>query len=61
MNGRRGSRSHENAAKRAAKRPGGSLWRSTNLVVSQLVWIRSLNKKLNSYNANSSLLTIEWE
>lgn len=31
------------------------------LVVLQLVWVRSLTRKLNIYNAKFSLLTIEWE
>lgn len=31
------------------------------LVVSQLVWVWSLSRKGNSYNAKSTLLTIEWE
>lgn len=35
--------------------------RGLPLVVSQLVRVRGLSRKLNSYNANSSLLTIEWE
>lgn len=30
-------------------------------LVSQLVWVQSLSRKVSSYNANSSLLTIEWE
>jgi hypothetical protein len=35
--------------------------RSTTLMVSRLVWVLSPSRKLNSYNANSNLLTIEWE
>jgi hypothetical protein len=31
------------------------------LVVSQLVWVWRAGGKPNNYNANSSLLTIEWE
>jgi hypothetical protein len=30
------------------------------MLVSQLVWIRGPSGKFNNYNANSSLLTIEW-
>jgi hypothetical protein len=44
----------------------GSLYRihessGLTLVVSQLVWIRGQSGKPNNYNANSNLLTIEWE
>ncbi len=31
------------------------------LVVSLLVWFRAVDGKPNNYNADSSLLTIEWE
>lgn len=50
----------------------GRLWRAGSLqriressaltlVVLQLVWIRGLSGKSNTYNANSNRLTIEWE
>ena len=32
-----------------------------NLVVSRLVWVRSVSRKPNIYNAISNQLTIEWE